>query len=205
VPTRPNALPNRSEIQLFPLRVALRNATSFAVAEGAIRSCIDNTRSVDQLFERARTDGLSSLERRQRAGHLSRVTGEIAESVAEILLDERGYNLFWQITTPGVHGVDLLFLAPDQAVLALEVKGTLRPGAVPRLTPSLRRQMSREWLNNPDNPAMADWSLEADDLYAGVMVIDLALARFRVALSGDFDLYAPVSSLEQLTSLRWLE
>jgi hypothetical protein len=205
VPTRPNALPNRSEIQLFPLRVALRNATSFAVADGAIRRCIDNTRSVDQLFERARAHGLSSLERGQRAGHLSRVTGEIAESVAEILLDERGYNLFWQITTPGVHGVDLLFLAPDQAVLALEVKGTLRPGAVPRLTPSLRRQMSREWLNNPDNPAMADWSLEADDLYAGVMVIDLALARFRVALSGDFDLYAPVSSLEQLTSLRWLE
>jgi hypothetical protein len=36
-------------------------------------------------------------------------------------------------------------------------------------------------------------------------VVDLALARFRIALSGDFEFYAPVSALEQLVSLRWLE
>jgi len=65
--------------------------------------------------------------------------------------------------------------------------------------------MSREWLNDVRNPAMADWSLEAADLYAAVMVIDLALARFRLALGGDFELYVPANSLEQLASLRWLD
>ena len=89
--------------------------------------------------------------------------------------------------------------------MALEVKGTLRPGAVPRLTPSRRRQMSREWLHSPDNPAMAEWEFEADDLYAAVMIVDLALARFRVALSSDFELYTPIDSLQELTSPRWLE
>jgi len=29
---------------------------------------------------------------------------------------------------------------------------------------ALRRQISRDRLNTPDNPAIADWSLEADDL-----------------------------------------
>jgi hypothetical protein len=49
----------------------------------------------------SRADGLSSLEPPRRSGQLSRVTGEVAESIAEIVLDEHGYNLFWQITTPG--------------------------------------------------------------------------------------------------------
>jgi hypothetical protein len=104
-----------------------------------------------------------------------------------------------------VHGVDLLFLAPDESVLALEVKGTLRPGLIPRLTPSLLRQMSKEWLNDPNNPAMAEWSLRANDLYAGVMIVDLALAQFRVALTGDFERYTPMTDTEQLASLPWLE
>lgn len=187
-----------------PLRTALRAATAFPVEESAILSCIDTRRAADELFERARVDGLASIERPLRSGHLARVTGEIAESVAAILLDQCDYSLFWQITTPGAHGVDLLFLSPDEAILALEVKGTLRPGAVPRLTPSLRRQMSREWLNDPNNPAMAEWSLQADDLYAGAMIVDLALTHFRIALSHDFDLYTPVTHLEQLRSLRQL-
>src|SRR5687768_5306668 len=84
------------------------------------------------------------------------------------------------ITEPGVHGVDLLFLSPDEAVLALEVKGTLRAGAVPCLTPSHLRQMSRDWLNQPDNPAMSEWELEADDLCAGVMVVDLTTPTYRI-------------------------
>jgi len=87
----------------------------------------------------------------------------------------------------------LLFLSPDEAVLALEVKGTLRVGAVPRLTPSRLRQMSREWLNQPGNPAMSEWELEAEDLYAGVMVVDLATPAYRVALREDFEGYVPVN------------
>src|SRR5439155_7653624 len=110
----------------------------------------------------------------ERSGHLSRVVGGVAESVAEIVLAEGGYNLFWHITEPGTRGVDLLFLSPDESVLALEVKGTLRAGAIPRLTPSRLRQMSREWLNDRANPAMAEWSFQADDLYTGVMLVDLA-------------------------------
>ena len=158
----------------------------------------------DALFERARIHGLNSIDRSQRSGHLARVIGEIAESVAGIVLDEQGYNLFWQITTPGIHGVDLLFLSPDESVLALEVKGTLRPGTIPRLTPSRLRQMSREWLNNPANPAMAEWSLEVDDLYAGVMLIDLSTPLYRLALSSDFDHYTPVTNPAELSSLRGL-
>jgi hypothetical protein len=67
-----------------------------------------------------------------------------------------GLEVFWHIVEVGIHGVDLLFLTLDESVLALEVKGTLRPGVIPRMTPSRRRQMSREWLNGPDNPAIAE-------------------------------------------------
>jgi hypothetical protein len=122
----------------------------------------------------------------------------VAESVAELVLADVGYSVFWHITEPGVRGVDLLFLSPDDEVLALEVKGTLRPGAIPRLTPSRLRQMSREWLNQPDNPAMAEWELKAEDIYAGVMVVDLALAVFRLALSADFDGYVPIRERDEL-------
>jgi len=193
-------LPGKRE--LMPVRAAIRSATPFPIDESTIRGCIDAGRAAEELFERARTHSLATIERSQRSGHLARVTGEVAESVAEIILDEHGYSLFWQIPTSGIHGVDLLLLAPDDAVLALEVKGTLRPGAVPGLTQSLRRQMSREWLNDQKNPAMAEWSLEAEDLFAGVMVVDLALAQFRLVVSGDFERYTPITELEQLGSIR---
>lgn len=117
------------------------------------------------LFGRARAEGLTSIRRSERSGHLWRVVGEVAESVAERVLGDLGFSVFWHIAEPGVHRVDLLFLAPNERVLALEVKGTLRAGAIPRLLSPRLRQMSREWLNQPHNPAMADWQLEADDLY----------------------------------------
>jgi hypothetical protein len=132
------------------------------------------------------------------------VTGEIAESVAQIVLDAQGYNLVWQITTPGTHGVDLVLLTPADEMLALEVKGTLRPKTIPRLTPSRLRQMSREWLNDPANPGMAEWDLAADDIYAATMIVDLAEATIRVALSGDFVGYTPLTGLDQLRRLDWL-
>lgn len=190
----------------LPLRIALREATALPIDGGVITGCLDNTKPADALFARARRDGLASIDRSSRP-QLARVTGEVAESLAEIILAEQGYDLVWHITTPGIHGVDLLFASPDNYVLALEVKGTLRPGAIPRFTPSRLRQMSREWLNDPNNPGMADWSLAADDLFAGVMIVDLAWASFRIALSTDFETYAAVSKLEQLrrltSSARW--
>jgi hypothetical protein len=146
-------------------RAALRAAPPFPIPKSVVRRCVKPSRPADALFERARIHGLNSIDRRQRSGHLARVIGEVAEMV----LAEQGYHLFWQITTAGVHGVDLLFLAPDESVLALEVKGTLRRGTIPRLTPSRLRQISRAWLTDPANPAMAEWALRTDDLYAAIM------------------------------------
>ncbi|HZS59851.1 MAG TPA: hypothetical protein VFA43_11320 [Gemmatimonadaceae bacterium] len=183
-------------------RIALRAASAFPISKRLVRSCVKPSKPTDALFERARVHGLNSIERSQRSGHLARVIGEVAESISEIVLDEQGYNLFWQITTPGIHGVDLLFLSPDECVLALEVKGTLRPGTIPRFTASRLRQMSREWLNDPANPAMAEWSLQADDLYAGVMLVDLTTPLYRLALSGNFEHYTPVTDLRQVAPLR---
>jgi hypothetical protein len=186
--------------QPLPLRSALRSAARFALEPATIDSCVNEIDRFDAVFSRARTSGLASLEQSDRTGHLWRVVGEVAESVAEVVLVDLGYRVFWHITEAGVHGVDLLFLSPSDDVLALEVKGTLRVDAIPRLTPSPLRQMSRDWLNKPDNPAMQDWELEADDLYAGVMVVDLATPAYRVALSADFEWYVPVHDVTQLTS-----
>ena len=190
----------------LPLGRALRAATPFPLDASTIDSCLDEQQDhYDALFRRARSFGLGSIDHTERSGHLWRVVGEVAEAVAEIVLDELGYTVFWHITDTGVHGVDLLFLTPDEAVLALEVKGTLRVGVIPRLTPSRLRQMSREWLNQPDNPAMSEWELEADDLYAGVMVVDLATPAYRISLSSDFETYVPVTERAQLGALRALD
>jgi hypothetical protein len=185
-------------------RSSLRAASPFPISKRVVRGCVKPSKPADALFEQARLHGLGSIERSQRSGHLARVIGEVAESVAEIVLAEQDYNLFWQIATPGIHGVDLLFLSPDESVLALEVKGTLRRGTIPRLTPSRLRQMSREWLNDPANPAMAEWALQADDLYAGVMLVDLASPLYRLALSSNFEHYTAVTDLAELASLREL-
>lgn len=181
------------------LRRALREATPVPVAEEVIASCL-TANPADALFARTRKRGLAATPLAERRG-LARVTGEVAESVAELLLAEVGLQVFWHVVEDGIHGVDLLFLTPDESVLALEVKGTLRPGAIPRLTPSRLRQMSREWLNGPDNPGMAEWQFEADDLYAGVMVVDLASSVARTAVSDDFENYMPVVDLSHLRDL----
>lgn len=189
----------------LPLRRALRTATAFQLEDAVIARCLDERRDrFDALFRRARADGLGSIERAERSGHLWRVVGEVAESVAEIVLDEVDYHIIWHITERGARGVDLLFLSPDESVLALEVKGTLRAGTIPRLTPSRLRQMSRNWLNQPHNPAMQEWELDADDLYAAVMVVDLASPTYRIAISADFETYVPLMELGELASLRAL-
>ena len=170
------------------------------VPAATVAECVNVANPADALFVRVRERGLVATPLAERRG-LARVTGAVAESVAEILLAEVGVAVFWHVVSEGVHGVDLLLLTPDESVLALEVKGTLRPGVIPRLTPSRLRQMSRAWLNGPDNPGMAEWEFEADDLYAGVMVVDLALDTARVAVSSDFDAYLPLRDLAELSDL----
>jgi len=170
------------------------------VPAATVAECVNVANPADALFVRVRQRGLAATPLAERRG-LARVTGEVAESVAEILLAEAGVEVFWHVDSDGAHGVDLLLLAPDESVLALEVKGTLRAGVIPRLTPSRLRQMSHAWLNGPDNPGMTEWEFEADDLYAGVMVVDLALNTARVAVSSDFETYLPVPDLADLQEL----
>ena len=58
---------------------------------------------------------------------------------------------------PGRHGVDLLMLSPAaDHVLAIEVKGTLRTGRLPRLSRRATLQMSAAWVDKRDNPGMAE-------------------------------------------------
>jgi hypothetical protein len=49
---------------------------------------------------------------------------------------------------------------------------------------------------------MGDWHLRADDVFDGLMVIDLATNTFRLAISADFETYIPISDLRQLQELR---
>ena len=71
-------------------RAALREASAFPVSKRVVRSCVKPSKPGDALFERARLSGLNSIDCSQRSGHLARVIGEVAEAVAETVLDEHG-------------------------------------------------------------------------------------------------------------------
>jgi hypothetical protein len=154
-----------------------------------------------RALSRAWNDGLDALTLGERRGRLSTDTGFIAESVATLLLADVGLDVFAQIVTSGLHGVDLLALAPEGTVLALEIKGTLRADSIPRFNGGALRQMSIEWLNDPSNPAMAEWDLEALDIYGGIAVIDFARNVWRAALTSDYVGFRPVVAAEQLLVL----
>lgn len=83
-------------------------------------------------------------------------------------------------------------------MLALEVKGTLRPNAIPRFSRGVFGQMSMEWLNDPSNPAMAEWELEALDIYGGLAVIDFARNVWRAAFTSDYEGFVPVCAADLL-------
>lgn len=184
-------------------RAALREAFAFAIPKTVVRGCVEPSKSADALFERARIHGLDSIDRRHRSGHLARVIGEVAESVAEIILDEQDYNLLWQITTPASTASTCSSSHQTTASWPSRSKERCSPARF-HASPSRLRQMSRAWLNDPANPAMAEWSLQAEDLYAGIMLVDLATPRYRLALSGDFAHYTPVAALADLAFLRGL-
>lgn len=73
---------------------------------------------------------LSPIERVRLSG----ITGHVGEAVVEVMLDSLGYHMLWHFTGPlsGGHGVDLLVLSPDEKVIAIEVKATLRVDRWPR-------------------------------------------------------------------------
>lgn len=91
----------------------------------------------------------------------------------ETLLVDDGCHPIWHLTGPGRHGVDLVVLTPaGDAVVAIEVKATLRPGHVPRLSRREVEQMSAAWADKADNPGMANWDLRSADVYGAVVAIN---------------------------------
>lgn len=54
--------------------------------------------------------------------------------------------------------------------------------------------MSAGWLDVGNAP-MVEWGLEAADVYGGVVFVDLEARFARVAVTADYELFAPVSSI----------
>jgi len=130
-----------------PMRLAvLRQSATFPIDPAIILRCLDPSAAKDCLFTRGWRSGSASLthaELRAVAG----VTGHVAESVTEVLLDALGWRVLWHFTGPGRHGVDLVFLAPGDQIVAVEVKGTLVAGRIPRLSRRDIAQMSAAWVD----------------------------------------------------------
>ena len=113
--------------------------------------------------------------------------------------------MFDELASAGVHGVDILALTPAGQVLALEVKGTLRAGARPRLGRGTPRQMSLAWLSSPTNPAMLEWGLTGLDLYGGVAHLNFATMQWRAVLTHDHETWLPVRDTSDLLDLSVLD
>ncbi len=185
------------------INAALRRAAAFGLDSSVVTGCLDLAeRPQDVRFAIAWARSLRALEPRDRSGALAGVTGHVAESVVELLLAHLGYHPIHDFVGPGRHGIDLLMLAPaGDHILALEVKGTLRAGHVPRLSRSSVAQMSAEWVDKVDNPGMAEWELQADDIYAAVITVNFADMLVRAVASSDLDRWRPVGSLEELADV----
>ena len=105
------------------------------------------------------------------------------------------WRVLWHFTGPGRYGVDLLFLTPDDRVIAVEVKGTLKAGRIPRLSRRELTQMSAEWVDKGDNSGMAELGLRSTDIYGAVAVINFTDMTWRIALTADFSVLSPVISV----------
>lgn len=186
-----------------PLSVApLRRALPLPIAPDVVRGCLGHDER-DPLFERAWSDGIGCLSRRQR-NVIAGVTGHIAESVAAIVIVELGWHLLWQFATTGRHGVDLVALTPDEHVVAVEVKGTLVPGRIPHLSRRELSQMTAGWIDKTDNPGMKDLGMSSSEIVGAVLAVNLADLTCRAALTTDFELLRPVERVDQLADLGWL-
>ena len=183
---------------------ALRAAVATALDEGVIAAGLDDTAAGDRLFRRGWRHGCRTLSRAERA-IVAGVTGHVAESVVEVLLDEYGWSILWHFEGPGRHGVDVVALSPDDRVVAFEVKGTLVPGRIPGLSRREVEQMSAAWIDKDDNPGMAALGLASTDIYGGVIVVNFADRLWRSAFTADFARFHPVCSVAQISGLGWLD
>jgi DNA/RNA non-specific endonuclease len=182
---------------------ALRLSFMFRLDATIIEECLDLASAKDRLFAKGWRSGPAGLTRAERCA-VAGVTGHIAESVTEVLLDRRDWRVLWHFTGPGRHGVDLVFLTPDDKIVAVEVTGTLTSGHIPRLSRREMTQMSVEWVDKADNPGMAELGLRSAEIYGAVAVINFADMTWRIALTSDFSALSPVTHANQLTHLNWL-
>jgi hypothetical protein len=182
---------------------ALRRSSAFRIGAAAIEDCLDPDCATDRLFARGWRSGPASLTRAERCA-VAGVTGHVAESVTEVLLDRHGWRVLWHFTGPGRHGVDLVLLTPDGKIVAVEVKGTLIAGRIPRLSRREMIQMSAEWVDKADNPGIAELGLHSADIHGAVAVINFADMTWRMALTSDFSVLIPVTQAGQLICLDWL-
>ena len=182
---------------------ALRLAAAFPLDASAIADCLDLTIAKDALFDQAWRSGVGSLTRHERCA-IAAVTGHVAESVTELLFDSIGWQILWHFAGPGLHGVDLVLLAPDDKVFAVEVKGTLVSGRFPRLSHRELAQMSGAWIDKTDNPGMTELGLDSSDIQGAVVAINLADRTWRAALTNNFKQLHPVTTLDQLHDLDWI-
>lgn len=181
-------------------------APAFALDREIVAGCVDVAeRPTDALFATAFESSLASLEPSQRRGALGGVTGHVTESVVEVVLESFGWTPVWHFAGPGYHGVDLLLLGPGaERLIAVEVKGTLRPQRWPRLRRGELAQMDVGWLDKSDNPAMKEWGVTSADVYGAVILVNFHDLLFRVGLTRDFATWRPVECLDQLEDLDWL-
>jgi hypothetical protein len=193
---------------VLPVGAALRCAVPVPLERDVVAGCLDaSKRPNDSMFVRAFDESLAALQLSERGGALAGVTGHVAESVVETVLEEHGWIPVWHFTGPGRHGVDLLLLGPGaERMFAIEVKGTLRAGIWPRLRRSeLITQMELAWLDKDDNPAMYEWGLRSDDVYGAVALVNLGELAYKVALTRDFERWHPLIEDSQLDDLDWLD
>ena len=181
----------------------MRQAATFPIDAADVSGCLDPASATDSLFARAWRSGPASLTRGEKCA-IAGVTGHVAESVTEVLLDRLEWRVLWHFTGPGRHGVDLTFLAPDDKIVAVEVKGTLVAGRIPRLSRREVTQMSATWVDKADNPGMAERGLQSADIYGAVVGINFADMTWRIALTRDFSELSAVIQVEQLTRLGWI-
>ena len=187
------------------LREAVRITQALPLPMEVVTSCLLD-REQDQTFRKALEHGLATIAPAMRRGALGGVTGHVAESVVAVLLEQLGYFVVWQFVGPGAHGVDLLELSPDtNRLLAVEVKGTLRPRRWPSLSKGELNQFTPGWLDKRDNPGMFEWNIESDDVYGGIFLINFADRLWKAVLTNEFGVFHPISSPDDLQDLSWLD
>lgn len=116
-----------------PASPPLRRCAALPLAGSVVASCLDTESVRDQLFDVGWRSGPGGLTSRQRAA-IAGVTGHVAESVIEMLLEALGWSPLWHLTGPGWHGVS--------TVKQAEERGEIRPdisARVATLPPDLFR------------------------------------------------------------------